>query len=91
MYPSVSDPSPILNSSSPYNLSLHQGPLTWRIRSVGNPVYLRLKALHNVIWKGGMVWEGRGRDTALGGGRERIVGVAYDGVGRSSLSWEVKG
>lgn len=53
---------------------------------MGNPVYLRLKALHNVIWKGGMVWEGRGRDTALGGGRERIVGVAYDGVGRSSLS-----
>ena len=76
-------PSSLFKSS---DLFLHQGPLTWRIRSVGNPVYLRLKALHNVIWKGGMVWEGRGRDTALGGGRERIVGVAYDGVGRSSLS-----
>jgi len=57
---------------------------------VGNPVYLRLKALHNVVRKGGMFWEGRGKDTALGGGRERIVGVAYDGVGRSSLSREVK-
>ena len=87
-YPSVSDPSSFINSSSS-NLFLHQGPLTWRIRSVENPVYLRLKALHNVIWKGGMIWQGRGRDTALGGGRERVVGVAYDGVGRSSLSSEI--
>ena len=87
-YPSVSDPSSFIDSSSCYNLFLNQSQLTWRIRSVGNPVYLRLKALHNVIWKSGRIWEGRGRDTALGGGRERIVGVAYDGVGRSSLSWE---
>ena len=88
-YPSVSDPSSFINASSPYNLFLHHGPLTWRIRSVENPVYLRLKALHHVIWKSGMVWQGRGRDTALGGGRERVVGVAYDGVGRSSLSCEI--
>ena len=88
-YPSVSDPSSFIDSSSSYNLFLHHGPLTWRIRSVENPVYLRLKALHNVIWKSGMVWQGRGRDTALGGGRERVVGVAYDGVGRSSLSCEI--
>lgn len=87
MYPSVFDSSP-LGSPSSYNPFLH--PVTWRIRSVGNPAYLRLKALHNVICKGGMVWEGRGRETALGGGRERVVGVAYDGIGRSSLSWEVK-
>ena len=87
-YPSVSDPSSFINSSSS-NPFLHHGPLTWRIRSVENPVYLRLKALHNVVWKSGMVWQGRGRDTALGGGRERVVGVAYDGVGRSSLSSEI--
>ena len=87
LYPSVSDSSS-LSCSSSYNPLLHQ--VTWRIRSVGNPMYLRLKALHTVIWKGGMVWEGRGRDTALGGGRERVVGVAYNGIGRSSLSWEVK-
>ena len=92
VYPSVStDPSPLLQSSSAHNLVLQQSPLTWRIRCVGNPEYVRLKALHNVVGKSGMIWEGRGRDTALGGGRERIVGVAYDGVGRSSLSWEVKG
>lgn len=88
-YPSVSDPSSLLNSSY-NNLFLHHGPLTWRIRSVENPVYLRLKALHNVVRKCGIVWQGRGRDTALGGGRERVVGVAYDGVGRSSLSCEIK-
>lgn len=88
-YPSVSDPSSFINASSSYNVFLHHGPLTWRIRSVENPVYLRLKALHHVILKGGMAWQGRGRDTALGGGRERVVGVAYDGVGRSSLSCEI--
>ena len=88
-YPSISDPSSFINTSSSYNLFLHHGPLTWRIRSVENPVYLRLKALHHVVWKGGMVWQGRGRDTALGGGRERVVGVAYDGVGRSSLGCEI--
>ncbi|KAF8808047.1 hypothetical protein BYT27DRAFT_7211658 [Phlegmacium glaucopus] len=89
IYPSISTDPSLLNSSSCCLFS-HQGPVIWRIRSVSNPVYLRLKALHNVIWRSGMMWEGRGRDTALGGGRERIVGVAYDGVGRSSLSREVK-
>ena len=85
-YPSVFDASPLF--PSPQNPLLNQ--VTWRIRSVGNPVHLRLKALHNVVWKGGMVWEGIGRETALGSGRERVVGVGYDGIGRSSLSREVK-
>ncbi|CAA7268065.1 unnamed protein product [Cyclocybe aegerita] len=78
MYP-ASEPEPCL-------LSAGVGQITWRIRSVGNPAYLRLKALHNVVWRRGVKWEGCGRETALGGGRERVVGVAYEGVGRSLLS-----
>jgi hypothetical protein len=58
---------------------------------VENPEYLRLKALQNVVGKAGMIWAGRGKETALGGGRERIVGVAFEGIGRSWLSWEFKG
>lgn len=62
------------------------GQMSWRIRSVGNPVYLRLKALRNIMWRSNQGWEGVAREMALGGGRERIVGVAYEGVGRSALS-----
>ncbi|KAF9532108.1 hypothetical protein CPB83DRAFT_848360 [Crepidotus variabilis] len=59
--------------------------ITWRIRFVANPAYLRLKALQNIVWSAGGQWEGCARETALGGGRERVVGVAYEGVGRSAL------
>ncbi|KDR85562.1 hypothetical protein GALMADRAFT_369987 [Galerina marginata CBS 339.88] len=76
MYPS-SDPTPAERAP---------GQVSWRIRSVGNPVHLRLKALHNIVWRRGVQWEGVARETALGGGRERVVGVAYEGVGGSSLS-----
>jgi len=63
------------------------GQLSWRIRCVGNPAYLRLKAVQNIVWRKGIEWEGCGRDTAMGGGRERVIGVAYEGVGRSNLSY----
>lgn len=62
------------------------GAVTWRIRSVGNPVHMRLKALRNVVRAGGMAWEGAGSDTALGGGRERVIGVAYENLGATKLN-----
>lgn len=65
------------------------GQLSWRIRCVGNPAYLRLKAVQNIVWKNGIKWEGCGRDTAMGGGRERVIGIAYEGVGRSNLSYSL--
>jgi len=65
------------------------GQLSWRIRCVGNPAYLRLKAVQNIVWRKGVKWEGCGRDTAMGGGRERVIGVAYEGVGRSNLSYSI--
>lgn len=82
MYPSR-DSYPELTSSA----ALLPGRLSWRIRCVGNPVYLRLKALHNIVWKRGVHWEGSGRETAMGGGKERVIGVAYEYVGRSNLSY----
>lgn len=61
------------------------GQVTWRIRSVGNPVHMRLKALRNVVRQSGVPWEGSGSDTALGGGRERVIGVAYENIGSTQL------
>ena len=72
-------------SSNPFPPAVASGQVTWRLRSVGNPVHMRLKALHNMVKRYGMHWEGAARETALGGGRERVVGVAYEGVGRSML------
>lgn len=63
--------------------------LRYRIRPVANPVLLRLKALQNVCACEGVEWEGRAREGSLGYGRDRLQGVAFDGIGRSRLSWEV--
>ena len=93
MYPSSCDPdppSPPASSSSAHCTAtaqtiLAESHLSWRIRSVANPEHLRLKALHNIVWRRGVPWEGCARDTALGGGKERVVGIAFEGVGRSML------
>lgn len=63
--------------------------LRCRIRPIANPVLLRLKALQNVCADQGVEWEGRAREGALGFGRDRLQGIAFDGIGRSRLSWEV--
>ena len=63
--------------------------LRYRIRPIANPVLLRLKALQNVCAGEGVEWEGRAREGALGFGRDRLQGVAFDGIGRSRLGWEV--
>ena len=87
MYPS---PVPTQHLSDAVPLSqIPFGQLSWRIRCVGNPAYLRLKAVQNIVWRRGVKWEGCGRDTAMGGGRERVIGVAYEGVGRSNLSYAI--
>jgi len=63
--------------------------LRYRIRPIANPVLLRLKALQNVCAGEGVEWEGRAREGALGFGCDRLQGVAFDGIGKSRLSWEV--
>lgn len=59
--------------------------VAWRIRTVENPVFLRLKALQNVLWEEGVNWQGKAREGSLGAGREKVVKVAFEGVGRSWL------
>jgi hypothetical protein len=89
--PSPSSTSPLSIFVTPSPLRPREVPTTlrYRIRPIANPVLLRLKALQNVCAGVGVEWEGRARDGALGFGRDRLQGVAFDGIGRSRLSWEV--
>ncbi|KAI0931425.1 hypothetical protein AcV5_005083 [Taiwanofungus camphoratus] len=60
-----------------------------RLRPVANPVLLRLQALQNVCAGRALVWEGRAREGRMCAGKEKMVGVAWEGIGRSTLGWEV--
>jgi hypothetical protein len=61
-----------------------------RLRCIPNPVHLRLKALHNIVSERGVDWEGRYRDGMMGCGKEKLVGVAFDEMGKSSLRRPLK-
>lgn len=61
-----------------------------RLRPVANPVLLRLQALQNICAGRALVWEGRACEGRMSAGREKLVGVAWEGIGRSSLGWEVR-
>lgn len=81
------------NSPSPESSDSHlgagvlsNGTLSWRMRTVENPMYLRLKALQNVLWEEGVNWQGRTREGNMGAGREKVTKVTFEGVGRSWLS-----
>ncbi|KAL4070565.1 hypothetical protein J3A83DRAFT_3228148 [Scleroderma citrinum] len=64
--------------------------LAYRMRPIANPALLRLRALQNLMCAREKEWEGRGRDGGLGCGKERILGVAFEGRGRSGLGCEVR-
>ncbi|KAI8981184.1 hypothetical protein BD414DRAFT_508691 [Trametes punicea] len=51
------------------------------------PAYER--ALQNVCRMYGIPWQSRSRDLVAGGFKEKVLGVAWEGVGRSGLGWEV--
>lgn len=63
----------------------HESTVTWRVRTVENPVFLRLKALHNIMWDRGTNWQGRAREGSLGAGKEKMLKVVFEGIGRSCL------
>lgn len=111
MYPSQA-------SSPAHSLALKRaggGPsrlVTWRIRSVANPMFLRMRACQNILRA-----DGQGADlemekqmvrqrqraalahqaahqgvnpnalllATVGGGRERVTGIAYEGLGATTL------
>ena len=59
-----------------------------RMRPVANPIMLRLHALHNICQAHTIAWQ-RARDGTLAAGKEKMVGIAWEGIGRSSLGWAV--
>ncbi|KAG6830356.1 hypothetical protein H0H92_001149 [Tricholoma furcatifolium] len=99
-----------------------QGPVVFRVRSVENPFFYRVKALEGamkgrsrsvVMYAGvrgvgvgagttmGSVWVGGSdmyggvgarlpREGTLGSGREKVFQIAFEGIGGSSLRFEVK-
>ena len=87
--PSATSPLSVFIIPSPLRPREIPASLRYRIRPIANPVLLRLKALQNVCAGEGVEWEGRAREGALGFGRDRLQGVAFDGIGRSRLGWEV--
>lgn len=64
--------------------------LAYRMRPVANPALLRLRALQNIMCARGKEWEGRAREGGLGCGKDRVLGVAFEGRGRSGLGCEVR-
>lgn len=64
--------------------------LAYRMRPVANPAVLRLKALQNLMYARGKEWEGRAREGGLACGKERVLGIAFEGRGRSGLGCEVR-
>lgn len=61
-----------------------------RPRPVANPLILRLQALQNICTVRSLTWEGRPREGKMCAGKERMTGVAWEGIGRSSLNWEIR-
>lgn len=60
--------------------------MTWRVRAVENPVYLRLQALQNLMWDRGWNYQGRAIEGHLGAGTEKVFKIVVEGVGKSFLS-----
>jgi len=81
-------PPPLPIPRSPFRPTEPPPSLLLRLRPIGNPVVLRLLALQNILGERGKEWEGRAPDGALGCGKERLVGVGWEGLGPSGLSVE---
>ena len=73
---------------SPFRPQFQPNMRLSRMRPVANPILLRLQALHNVCQAHALSWH-RAREGTMAAGKEKIVGVAWEGIGRSSLGWEV--
>ena len=72
------EPPPI--PRSPFRLPHPPPTLTSRLRPVANPLLLRLRALENLYGRAQVI------EVKI---REKVVGVAWEGIGRSGLGWEL--
>lgn len=68
-----------------WTIPAHGGAVVVRVRTVENPFYLRLKALHNVVRAKGACVQSRAREGTLAAGREKVLQIAFEGIGRSVL------
>ncbi|CDO73144.1 hypothetical protein BN946_scf185007.g199 [Trametes cinnabarina] len=82
-------PLPPALPRSPFRPPCPPGTCHSRLRPVANPLFVRLQVLQNVCREHGIPWQSRKQDILAGGLREKVVGVAWEGVGRSGLGWEV--
>ncbi|KZT72946.1 hypothetical protein DAEQUDRAFT_722574 [Daedalea quercina L-15889] len=84
-------PAPMQPPRSPFRVAQPQpgAPSLPRLRPVANPVLLRLQALQNICAVRALTWEGRPQEGRMCAGKEKLVGIAWEGIGRSSLGWEV--
>lgn len=73
-------PTPQPAPRSPFRPAHPPSTLTSRLRPVANPLLLRLRALQNVY----------GVETEVLEVREKVVGIAWEGIGRSGLVRELK-
>ncbi|GJE86270.1 hypothetical protein PsYK624_023500 [Phanerochaete sordida] len=78
--PRVFPPPPPI-PRSPFRLPYEPTELTSRFRPVANPLLLRMRALQNLC---------RAEAAQVPDVREKVVGVAWEGIGRSGLVREVK-
>lgn len=76
-------PHPPSIPRSPFRSEPPPHELTQRFRPIANPLLLRMRAVQNLVCARAGV---RLEDANL---REKVVGVAWDGIGRSGLGWEV--
>ncbi|KAI0756526.1 hypothetical protein C8Q80DRAFT_1116003 [Daedaleopsis nitida] len=73
---------------SPFRPQYQPGTRLPRMRPVANPIILRLQALHNICQSHALTWH-RARDGSMAAGKEKMIGVAWEGIGQSSLGWQV--
>lgn len=65
------------------------GGVVLRVRAVENPVYLRVRAVSNLVRGCCVVGGGGGlKEGTLGAGKERVLRIAFEGIGRSWLGVE---
>ncbi|KAF8559982.1 hypothetical protein OG21DRAFT_12867 [Imleria badia] len=88
--PKPSVPKNAVIFPSPLRPRTPPAALAYRMRPVANPAVLRLRALQNLMYARGKEWEGRAREGGLGCGKERMLGIAFEGRGRSGLGCEVR-
>ncbi|KAL4251496.1 hypothetical protein ABKN59_005096 [Abortiporus biennis] len=85
-------PPPQAIPRSPFRLPHPPPTITSRFRPIANPLMLRLKAAHNACLSystDGQLHLNEPSSVKEKESREKVLGIAWEGIGRSSLGWEI--